>query len=140
MEIVLASASPRRKELLKKIVKDFILYPSGVDEKEIDEKDPVKFAIKAAVLKAKEVGEKFPSHIIIGADTIVALEDRIFGKPENFKEAKNILKTLSGTRHRVITGVALYRKEDEKLITDYEITYVTFKKLKDEEITEYLKN
>lgn len=140
MDIVLASASPRRKELLKKIVKDFIVHPSKIDEKKIDEKDPVKFAIKAAVLKAKDVGEKFPSHIIIGADTIVALEDKIFGKPQNFEEAKNILKTLSGTRHRVITAVALYRKEDEKLMTDYEVTYVTFKKLSDEEIEEYLKN
>jgi len=139
MEIILASKSPRRKELLKKIVNDFVVFPCDINEDGIEEKDPVKFAVTAAVMKAKSVGEKFPLSVIIGADTVVSLEDKIFGKPENYEEAKKFLQILSGTRHKVITGIAIYKKDEEKLLSDYKITYVTFKDLTEEEIEEYLK-
>jgi len=138
MEIILASKSPRRKELLKKIVQDFRVVPPDVNEKEIGEKDPVRFAIEASVFKAKHVGEKFSTALIIAADTVVALEGRIIGKPENYNDAKEILKTLSGSFHKVITGLAVYRKDEERLLTGYELTYVKFNILKEEEIDKYL--
>jgi septum formation protein len=132
--------SPRRYELLKKIIKDFDVVPSNVNEEKINEKDPVKFAVCAATLKAKEVAEKYPRSLIVGADTVVVLEDTVFGKPKNYEEAQAMLKALSGTRHKVITALALYAKDTNRLLTDYEVTYVTFRKLTDGDIAQYLKN
>ncbi|MGC8977118.1 MAG: 23S rRNA (uracil(1939)-C(5))-methyltransferase RlmD [Candidatus Ratteibacteria bacterium] len=139
MKIILASKSERRKELLKKICKEFEVVDSNFDEDKIKEKDPIKYVITCAVEKAKIVGEKYPDSIVIGADTIVFLNDEIIGKPSNYKEAKEILKKLSGTEHSVITGIAIYKKDQDKLITDYEISYVKFRNIEDEEIDQYLK-
>ncbi|MCM8804129.1 MAG: 23S rRNA (uracil(1939)-C(5))-methyltransferase RlmD [Candidatus Omnitrophica bacterium] len=138
MRIILASKSERRKELLKRICKNFEVIDSNFDESKIDEKEPVKYAIYCAIEKAKIVGEKYPDAVVIGADTIVSLNNEIIGKPSNYKEAKEILKKLSGTEHQVITGIALYKKEEGRLISDYELSYVKFRNIKDEEIEEYL--
>jgi len=138
MEIILASASPRRQELLKKVVTDFSVYPVSVDETSIQEKDPVRFALQAAILKVRTAGEKYPDSLIIAADTVVYLDGRILGKPSCREEALEMLQLLSGTRHKVITGLALYHRREEKLLTDYDLTYVTFKKLNPDEIEEYL--
>ncbi|MGB9678202.1 MAG: Maf family protein, partial [Candidatus Ratteibacteria bacterium] len=79
MKIILASKSERRKELLKKICKEFEVVDSNFDEDKIKEKDPIKYVIKCAVEKAKIVGEKYPDTLVIGADTIVFLNDEIIG-------------------------------------------------------------
>lgn len=139
MKIILASKSERRKELLKKICKNFDIVESNFDESKIDEKDPVMFAINCALGKAKEVGERFPDNTVIGADTIVYHNGEIIGKPQNYEEAKKILKKLSGSRHQVITGIAIYNKNENKILTDYDISFVKFKELSEEEIEEYLK-
>ncbi len=138
MEIILASQSPRRKELLKKITQDFTVVHSQVNEEDIKENDPVLFAIQAAVLKARDVGEKHPTAVVIAADTVVSLDGRIIGKPKSYNEAKEILILLSGRRHKVITGIAVYRKDQERLLTDYELTYVQFSCLQEQEIENYL--
>ncbi len=138
MEIILASRSPRRRELLKKIIKDFKVIPSNVEEKDIKEKDPIILAIKIATLKAKDVGRKFPQSLVIGADTVVALRDKILGKPKNEDEARDMLYSLSGTKHKVVTALALYQKSRKKLLTGYEVTSVKFKNLTPAEIEEYL--
>ncbi|MDD5194180.1 MAG: Maf family protein [Candidatus Omnitrophica bacterium] len=140
MHIILASKSPRRKELFKKIVRRFTVAPSRVDETKIQEIDPVIFALQAAQEKACVVGKRYPHAIVVAADTIVALKSTIFGKPKNLLEAKKMLKRLSGTTHRVITAVTLYKHDNGKILNDYEITSVTFRKLKKEEIESYLKN
>ncbi|MCD6221168.1 23S rRNA (uracil(1939)-C(5))-methyltransferase RlmD [bacterium] len=138
MKFTLASKSPRRRELLKRVIDDFeIVYPD-IDEKKIEEEDPVGFAVKAAELKAKNVGEKYPDCAVIAADTVVSRQGEIIGKPRNYKEAFEILKSLSGTEHKVITGIAIYKKDENKLLTGYEISYVKFKNLADEEIRKYL--
>ena len=138
MDIILASQSQRRKELFKKIVPEFRVIPSQVDEERWREKDPVHFALSAAQAKAKEVGEKYPSSLIIAADTLVCLGEEIFGKPENHAEAREILERLSGQKHRVITAVAIYKKDENRLLTGYEITCVKFKRLSPEAIEDYL--
>lgn len=138
MEIILASQSPRRKDLLKEIFNDFRVIPSNVDESLINGKTPQDFAKKAAAAKAQEVGKHYPDCLIIGADTIVVLDNKIFGKPKDYQDAKRILQTLSNTTHEVITGVALYNKNIEKLVTDFEATKVTIHKLPDTMIEEYL--
>jgi len=138
LDIILASQSQRRKELLKKIVPEFRVIPSQVDEERFREKDPVRFALQAAQAKAKEVGEKYPSSLIIAADTLVCLGEEIFGKPKNRAEAKEILEKLSWQKHRVITAVAIYKEDEKRLLTGYEISHVKFKKLSREEIEDYL--
>lgn len=138
MKFMLASKSPRRKELLKKVIDDFEVVEPEVDEERIEEKDPVKFAVKAAELKAKDVGEKYPDCIVIAADTVVSLYGEMIGKPKDYEDAFNILKKLSGTEHMVITGVAIYEKEKSKLLSDYKISYVKFRQLSDEQIKKYL--
>jgi len=139
MQIILASRSPRRAGLLKKIISDFEIIPSSVNEEKIKEKDPIKFALQAAELKAKDVGTRHPQAIVIGADTIVVLEGKIFGKPKDPEDAKKILKMLSGKTHQVISGIAVYKKDESKLISAYESTDVAFKVLSDKEIEDYIK-
>jgi 23S rRNA (uracil1939-C5)-methyltransferase len=138
MDIVLASRSPRRQQLLKKIVPLFRVVPSGLDEEQFRERDPLRFALRAAEAKAREVGEKYPSSLVIAADTVVNLRDEVLGKPKDRAQAEEMLRQLSGQRHRVITAVAFYRKDQEILLTGYEISNVTFKVLNDEEIDNYL--
>ncbi len=138
MEIVLASASPRRRELMARVVPDFRVHPTDVDETSIPEKDPLAFAIKAATLKAKAAAEVFPEAVVLGADTVVALGLRILGKPKDREDARAMLKALSGRRHRVITGLAFYTKAEDRLLTGYDLTYVTFRELTGEMVEGYL--
>ena len=138
MEVVLASASPRRRELLDRILPAFDVVPSGVDEERFDKSDPLRFALAAAEAKAREVGEKRPAALVIAADTIVCLDREVFGKPADRAAAKAMLSRLSGRRHRVITGVVLFRKDDRRLVAGFETTYVTFRPLAPEDIRAYL--
>jgi len=138
VDIVLASASPRRRELLKKIVDDFRVIPSCIDEDKIREPDPVKFALEAAILKARDIGERHPSSLVIAADTIVCLGNRIIGKPRDREDARRTLGALSGTRHRVITAVALFKKDEGKLRSGYEESFVRFRRLDASAIETYL--
>jgi 23S rRNA (uracil1939-C5)-methyltransferase len=138
MDIILASRSPRRLELLRRIVPEFIVEPSGVDEALIDEKDPLHFALAAAEAKARDVGEKHPGALVIAADTIVNLGNEILGKPGDIDEARRMLERLSGARHRVITAVALYKKDEAKMATGFEITRIVFRTLTPKQIDDYL--
>ena len=138
MEIILASSSARRRELMPRVTPQFRTVPSTADEHGITERDPVAFAVAAAVLKARAAAALHPDAAVIGADTIVVLGDRILGKPRDLGEARAMLRALSGSTHRVITGIAICRHEPAKLLTDYEITRVTFKPLSDDDIDGYL--
>jgi 23S rRNA (uracil1939-C5)-methyltransferase len=138
MEIVLASASPRRRELMARVAPEFRVFPTDVDESRIDEKDPLAFAVAAAVLKAKRAAETHREAIVIGADTVVALGLRILGKPADREDARAMLRALSGRRHRVITGLAFYRAAEDRLFSGYDLTYVTFRALTDAMIEGYL--
>ena len=138
MDIVLASNSPRRRELMARVRPDFRVLPVDVDESSVCEKDPGRFAVEAAVLKAKTAAETFPDAIVIGADTVVALNREILGKPGGRNAARSMLQLLSGRRHRVITGLAFFRKSEGRLLTGYEVTYVTFRAMSDDVIEAYL--
>ena len=137
-DLVLASASPRRRELLARIVPAFRVVPSLADETSVGKADPVAFAVAAAILKARDVGDRNPGSTIIAADTVVSLDGEIFGKPAHRDEARATLRKLSGRRHRVITGVALYRKEGERLLTGYEESFVRFRPLDEGTVETYL--
>jgi len=123
---------------MARVAPEFRIFPTDVDESAIAEKDPLTFAIAAAVEKAKRAAERFPEAAVIGADTVVALGLRILGKPADREDARAMLRDLSGRRHRVITGLAFYRRAEDRLLAGYDLTYVTFRELTDEMIEAYL--
>ena len=134
--IVLASKSPRRKEILKDLDYDFIVCPAKKDEV-FDLSLGLDEALKkVAESKAKEVSEFYSDSIIISADTIVCLDDKILGKPKSKEDAIKTLKSLSNRKHQVKTGVCIIYKNQTFL--HVEITDVYFKKLVDEDILSYV--
>jgi septum formation protein len=141
MKLILASASPRRLELLKTITNDFEVIPAGIDEHpDIDQTEPnypVKLCETLALQKAQSVYEKY-GNVVLGADTLVFLGQSILGKPEDRQQAFDTLKLLSGKTHMVITGIALV--SSQKTITDYDQSFVTFPALSDREIWDYIDN
>ena len=106
-EIILASNSPRRRELLRQIGIPFTVVPAHVDEIIRHGETPESHASRLALEKAREVGRRGGDGLIIAADTIVVLNDTILGKPSGPEEAEEMLARLSGTMHRVITGLAV---------------------------------
>ncbi len=138
MEIILASQSPRRKELLAKIIPNFRVVPSSVDEATLPFRGAEAYVISAALAKAQEVASRIPEALVIGADTIVVFRGNVFGKPKTIVEAREMLRTLSGNRHQVFTGIAFVQQNKKKILTQVEISHVTFRVLSDEEIEAYL--
>ena len=137
-KVILASASPRRAELLKNVLLNVEIAPSKIDESKVKAKTPEAFAVKAAVAKAKDIGRRKKNAVVIGADTIVVLGRKIIGKPRNKKDAVRILSSLSGRTHRVITGLAVLDTARGKLLTHQEITKVKMKKLPMKDILGYV--
>lgn len=138
MKIILASASLRRQELLMRIINDFIIYPSSVDETIVKYKGkPSEYVMEIAKLKAMDTAKEFSSEdLIIGCDTVVFLEGEILTKPKDKHDAIRILKKLSGKFHEVYSGISVIK--DEEIILDYVMTKVKFKKLSEEEILRYV--
>lgn len=134
--LILASSSPRRKELLENIHLSFEVSSSDVDESFSKEWTPSDVVMELAKKKAKAVAVNNPLAYVLGADTIVVLEGSILGKPEDEKEAEAMLKKLSGNTHEVYTGVAIVSPNDT--ICFYEKTTVTFWELTEAEINMYV--
>ena len=134
--IILASGSPRREELLKKICTDFEIHVSEAEEF-TTATTPRELAIENAILKAKSVAKDFPNDTVIAADTIVTLGSKIFGKPHDFDDACKMLRELAGKIHVVITGLAVIKNSEIK--TAAEETEVHFGEMTDEEIANYVK-
>ncbi|HHJ53544.1 MAG TPA: septum formation protein Maf [Caldithrix abyssi] len=138
IDIVLASASPRRFELLKNIGLNFRVEVSDVAENHPDIKEPTELALYNARIKGRAVANKYPESLIISADTIVVLDNHLMGKPANEQEAYRMLKTLSARTHKVITAFGLHLLKYEKEHYDWVATDVTFRPLTDEEIWAYI--
>jgi septum formation protein len=137
MRIVLASASPRRRELLSQLGLEFEVCVSSAGEAE--GADPIETARQAALAKASEVASKVPDALVIGADTIVVIDGEILGKPTNPSEAEAMLKKLKGKAHRVITGVAIVDGSGKKVV-DHEDTTVFFADLSEDEVRSYMES
>lgn len=136
--IILASASPRRVELLGGLGLEFEIIPSHSDEVEGGHFTPSEVARINAWRKARAVAVEHPDALIIGADTVVALGTRLFGKPGGQAEAARVLRCLSGKTHEVITGVCLMRKSTAEMRLFAERTFVTFHALTPKDIRGYL--
>ena len=144
MRYVLASGSPRRKELLGKVVNSFEIIPALSEEKPM-ETEPSAIVEELSYQKASEIFHKILTDstdrvVVIGADTVVSYNHRVLGKPKDREDAKRMLMELSGQTHEVYTGVSVFYMEDgqEKHFTFHEETKVFVEKMTDEEIASYV--
>lgn len=140
--LILASESPRRKELLSSAFINFIVVNHEFDEDTIFYKNPVKLAKELAYNKAYSIAKKdqFYDKYILGVDTIVVYKNKIFGKPKSNEEAKHIILKLSDKTHKVISGVALLNNKENINIVKHCITKVKFNKIDDRFLEFYLNN
>ena len=138
--IVLASARPRRLEILRQIGIEPELHPVEVEEDNTltTQRDEEAVVSANAALKAQAAAAAYDDAIVIGADTIVSLDGVIFGKPVDRADAKRMLETLSGNTHKVYTGICLIDTKTHKTVGGASVCEVTFPKLKEREIEEYL--
>ena len=139
---ILASASPRRKLLLEKEGYEFKVIPSNIDENAfpLEGISSIEHTKQLALAKAKNVAEKYPNMLVMGADTVVDFNDCIIGKPKNAIDAERITRLLFSAPHKVITAVALVRIKDKLEIVEADVTTVYPKKLTENQIAEHIKN
>ena len=135
--VILASQSPRRIELLKTVIKNFRIVPSKIDEVCDINLSPEENAILLGRKKATWVAKEHPHNLVIGADTMVVLENKIIGKPTDAENARQILRQLSGQEHKVITGVAVVHL---KIFSAVSISHVRIKALTQNEINSYVES
>lgn len=138
LPIILASASPRRKKLLEQINLKFKTLSVNLDERQLPKEKPFRMVKRLAEEKLQLALQKIAHGIIITADTIVVLDGKIIGKPKDEIDAVKILKKLSGRKHTVYTGFAVFNTITNKKICSYEKTFVQFRKLTNEEISLYV--
>lgn len=137
-KIILASYSPRRKELLELIGLNFTIHPSRVKE-EITSSSPFEIVEELALLKAKDVANYYQNGFIIGADTIVVHNDQILGKPADEDNAFAMLSQLQGDVHYVYSGIAIINATTKQTLVSHQVTKVFMKRMTVEEINVYIK-
>lgn len=138
--IILASNSPRRKDLLRQVGIEFTAAPADVDERQLPGEPPEGYAVRVAADKAKAAAERAGEGVIIAADTIIVLEDRVLGKPSNAREAESMLRMLSGRMHHVITGLVVLDTCSKRMEARAADTKVWFRRLTDGEIISYVES
>jgi len=136
--IILASESPRRNDLLRQAGLSFSVVPSNFDESTVSMVDPQSYVKNLAKSKARDVSKKNPYSWVIGADTIVLINGNVLGKPESKQDARDMLRCLSGKSHIVITGFCICCDSQNKAFSDSISTEVLFKRLSKKEIEWYI--
>ena len=143
--LILASSSPRRAEILtREKVRFEIKIPNSYKEENISSdlkaqnSCPVTHVLESSRRKAESVADELEDGIVLGADTIVVLDNEILGKPKNKENAFSILKKLSGRTHEVYTGVTLINKSTGKIVSNYDVTKVKFNQLNEQKISDYI--
>ena len=137
MHLVLGSGSPRRREMLSRVGLNFSMIPAQVDEELITGEDALQAALRLATAKVRAARREYPKAALLAADTLVAVEGRVLGKPEGEDQARKMLSFLSGRWHQVITGFCLGLGEDEE--QGQAVSRVLFRRLSPEEIEAYLR-
>ncbi|NLQ16943.1 septum formation inhibitor Maf [Marinomonas sp. M1K-6] len=144
--LVLASASPRRKELLSLLVKEFLVLPADIDETPYENEGAKDYVIRMAVEKAKAAtliyqgqGHQDVSAVFMASDTSVVVDGHILGKPSSLDESKSMLRQLSGRSHQVLTSLCVCNQAYDHIATQCVISEVHFRSLSDVEITQYWK-
>lgn len=136
--LILASKSPRRKELLEQAGLTFLVVPSCVDEKDISITKPENLVKTLAEAKARDVAGAYPESWVIGADTIVIIDGDILGKPDSTQTARRMIQQLNGQIHEVFTGYAIFCEAMQTCISGVEKTEVHFRNLSQQEIEWYI--
>lgn len=136
--IILASNSPRRRYLLKNAGMEFEIIPSRINEENFQDENPEIFVKILANAKAADVSQKHPDSWVIGADSIVLINDTILEKPSTVSDARRMLNLLSGNTHVVLTGYAIRCERKSHFFSDVVSTHVTFKSLTTDEIEWYI--
>ncbi len=136
--IILASRSPRRKDLLEQLGLKIKIVPSNIDEAAISIKNPEKYVKELALLKAEDIALFYPDDWVLGADTIVAVDDQILGKPCSKADAIAMLNKLNNREHSVFTGFSIVNQKKKTIITQSIETKVFFKYLSQREIHWYV--
>ena len=136
--LVLASASPRRQQLLREAGYEFAVFPANIDEEVYPNLMPIELARHLSFEKAKAVAARFPNDVVLAADTVVAFGDRAMSKPEDAEDARRMLTLLSGTTHIVITGVTVMQKESDVRQTRVAMSAVRMRALSQAEIEGYI--
>ena len=139
--VILASVSPRRRQLMSGAGYEFTVVPPQVDESAftVEKADPVEYARRLALAKAKSVAGRYPDSFVIGADTIVDFQGRIIGKAADAKEAERITRKLFSSPHKVITGLAIVRLSDGTELVRSDSTTVYPKKMTAAQIADHIK-
>jgi len=135
--LILASASPRRADLLRQFEFEFLVIPSAVEESTSEDLSASEVSQLNAYRKARAIAKRFPDAVTLGVDTVVALGPAIFGKPADLAEAEKMLMALQGKTHQVVTGVCLIHLRGHRQKIFWEKTNVTFRKLTREQIRQY---
>ena len=135
MNLILASKSPRRIELLKQIHPEFSVEPAKSEEIVPEGATPAETVMALARAKAEEIAANHPDELVVGSDTVVAVDNQILGKPKSYEHCVEMIRQLSGRRHQVYTGVALALHGE--IETFYDVTEVEFYPLSEEEILWY---
>lgn len=142
--ILLASASPRRIDLLRRIINTFRTLPCDVDEQSLPGEDPASYALRMAEAKARtacqSLAPRDETTWILGADTIVVLGSEILGKPKGWQDAKRMLQSLRGRTHRVLTAICLLHRRSQRVWKDIVSTEVRMKPVTDSQIDTYLRS
>ena len=136
--LILASQSPRRKQLLEQVQIPFSIVSSQIEEKMNHELSPEELVLSLAAQKAEAVYRDHEDHVVLAADTIVVIDGRVLGKPNSAEEAVHMLKRLSGQTHHVLTGVSIFGQN--RNVCFFEKAEVTFFPLTDEEILAYVRS
>lgn len=136
MKIILASASPRRKELMSLVSENFEIIPADIDEALPDNIRAEESAEYLACMKAEHIGRQHKGAVTVGCDTVVVCDGIVMGKPADEKDAERMLSALSGKAHKVITGVCLYSDNVKRSFS--QVTEVEFYPLSEKEIADYV--
>lgn len=139
MNLVLASQSPRRKELLAILGYEFTVLPSSIDETPAPDEIPETYVVRVARDKGMEVASRVSASIILSADTVVTIDGEILGKPMDTDDAFRMLRKLSGREHSVYTAVTMINQRKRETLEGLDRTRVWFKALTDEEIVDYIR-
>ncbi|MDO5715072.1 MAG: nucleoside triphosphate pyrophosphatase [Tissierellia bacterium] len=135
--VILASNSPRRKDILKRYI-DFTVKSPIVEENNFSYKRPEQLVMALAFEKGYSIAKDYKNHIIISADTVVSIDGEILGKPEDREDAAAMIQKLSGRNHQVLTGYGIFLLDQNIKYIDYEITNVWFKKVGSQMLKQYL--
>jgi len=136
--VILASASPRRKELLTKLGLKFDVIPAHIDESMRVGETALEHVRRLSYEKGLAIAQEHPNSVVISSDTVVVLNHEILGKPKDGEHAYHILRSLSGKVHEVITAFSIHCIDRNIILTDHEITEVHFRELSDKDIYDYI--